>query len=195
MMRLLVSGLVAGLVVLSGVATACAQQQQPAAAEPGLLPGMAPATGYRLVSPLVDPTRSPGVVLLMELEGQFGEDVKQHGGKAFARWFAEDAVTLANGKPAVMGRGAIAAGANWDPTVYTLSWQPQGAQMSASNEMGFTWGHYTGSSRDAQGNPVETSGRYITIWRKVADGSWKVAMDASSDDAPESGTCCALPKP
>ena len=117
------------------------------------------------------------------------------GGKAFAQWFAEDAVTLQNVKPAVQGRGAIAANASWDPKDYSLIWTPQGAQMSASNDMGFTWGHYKGASKDVQGNPIVTSGRYITIWKKQADGAWKVAMEASSDDAPDSGSCCALPKP
>ena len=162
---------------------------------PGVVPGTVPASGYQLISPVTQPTYSPGVIQLMELEGRFGEDVAKIGGKAFATWFAEDAVTLANGKPAVLGRGAVAAQANWDPKDYSLTWAPQGAQMSASNDMGFTWGHYTGRSRDAHGSAIVTNGRYITIWKKIADGSWKVAMDASSEDAPDSGTCCALPKP
>jgi ketosteroid isomerase-like protein len=160
---------------------------------PGIVPGM--PSGYRIISPLAQPTFPPGVVQLMELEAKFAEEVAKGGGKAFASWFADDAVTLANGKPAVLGRGAIAAQANWSPTAYSLSWTVQGAQMSASNDMGFTWGHYTGRSKDADGNPLVTSGRYITVWKKLADGTWKVALDASSDDATDSGSCCTLLKP
>lgn len=171
------------------VAAAAAQQA------PGTIPGTIPTNGYRLISPVVQPTFTPGVIQLMELEAKFGEDTAKGGGKAFATWFADDAVTLANGKPAVLGRGAIAAQANWDPAVYTLTWTPQGAQMSASNDMGFTWGHYIGRSKDAHGQPVETSGRYITIWKKLPGGVWKVALDASSDDSADPGTCCTLPKP
>ena len=77
--------------------------------------------------------------------------MKEGGGKAFATWFAEDAVTLNNGKPAVLGRGAIAAQANWDPTQYQLTWLLQGARMGPSNDMGFTWGHYEGRSIDHNG--------------------------------------------
>jgi ketosteroid isomerase-like protein len=162
---------------------------------PGTVPGTVPASGYHLISPVVQPTIPPGVVELIELEGKFADDVAKGGGKAFGTWFAPDAVALSNGKPAVLGRGAIAAQANWDPKEYSLTWTAQGAQMGPSNDMGFTWGRYVGKSTDANGKPIVTSGRYITIWRKLPDGTWKVAMDASADDAADPGTCCALPKP
>jgi len=61
--------------------------------------------------------------------------------------------------------------------------------------MGFTWGHYTSSFKGADGKPIVNSGRYITVWKKVRDGSWKVALDASADDVPNAGDCCTLPKP
>jgi ketosteroid isomerase-like protein len=162
---------------------------------PGAIPGATSGAGYRLISPIAQPTLTTGQIQLLELEGRFQDDVAKGGGKAFASWFAEDAVTLANGKPAVLGRGAIAAAANWNPQDYSLTWNPEGAQMGPANDMGFTWGRYFGKSKDANGNPIVTTGRYITIWKKQPDGAWKVAMDASSDAPAEPGSCCALPKP
>jgi ketosteroid isomerase-like protein len=146
-------------------------------------------------SPLSQPTLSPGVLLLMELEGRFAQSVATGGGKAFATWFADDAVTLNNGRPAVLGRASIAAQANWDPKDYQLTWTPLGAQMGPSNDMGFTWGHYEGRSTDKNGQPVITSGRYFTVWKKLPDGAWKVAMDASANEPPAAAECCTLPKP
>jgi ketosteroid isomerase-like protein len=146
-------------------------------------------------SPVNQPTLTPGVLLLLELEGRFSKAVAAEGGKAFAAWFAEDAVTLNNGRPAVLGRAAIAAQAQWDPKTYQLTWVPQGAQMGPSNDMGFTWGHYEGRSKDKNGEPVVITGRYFTVWKKVPDGSWKVALDASANEPPNAGECCALPKP
>ncbi len=148
-----------------------------------------------VTSPLTQPTLSPGVLLLMELEGRFAQAVATGGGKAFASWFADDAVTLNNGRPAVLGRANIAAQADWDPKTYQLTWTPQGAQMGPSNDMGFTWGHYEGHSKDQNGNPVVISGRYMTVWKKMPDNTWKVAMDASSTEPPAAGECCVLPKP
>jgi len=132
---------------------------------------------------------------LLELEGRFAQAVATGGGKAFANWFTEDAVTLNNGKPAVLGVAAIAAQAQWDPKTYQLTWVPQGAQMGPSNDMGFTWGHYEGHSRDKNGEPLTVSGRYFTVWKKLPNGTWKVAMDASADEPPATGECCTLPKP
>jgi ketosteroid isomerase-like protein len=131
----------------------------------------------------------------MELEGRFAQAVAAGGGKAFATWFADDAVALNNGRPAVLGRANIAAQAQWDPKDYQLTWIPQGAQMGPSNDMGFTWGHYEGHSKDKNNQPVVISGRYFTVWKKLPDGTWKVALDASADEPPATGECCTLPKP
>jgi ketosteroid isomerase-like protein len=144
---------------------------------------------------LAQPALTPSALFLLDLERRFAADVAAGGGKAFAAWFAEDAVSLSNGKPAILGRGAIANAANWDPKIYQLTWTPTAAQMGPSNDMGFTWGHYEGRSRDAHGEPILVTGRYLTVWRKLPDGSWKVALDASAAEPPVTGDCCALPKP
>jgi len=146
-------------------------------------------------NPLAQPSASPGLLLLYDLERRFAQDVAKGGGKAFAAWFADDAVTLNNGKPAVLGRGNIAAQTTWDPKTYQLTWTPEGGQMLPSNDSGFTWGHYEGHATDRNGQPIVTSGRYITLWKKTPGGSWKVALDASADEPPAAGSCCTLPKP
>jgi ketosteroid isomerase-like protein len=154
-----------------------------------------PQKPFVLISPLTQPTLTPGMIQLMELENRFAASVAKGGGKAFATWFADDAVILNNGKPAILGRGAIAAQAQWGPAVDQLTLTPQAAQMGPSNDMGFTWGHYEGHSKDHNGQPIVTQGRYMTVWKKLPDGTWKVALDASAEDVPGAGECCSLAKP
>jgi ketosteroid isomerase-like protein len=188
---------IAALLLAAGAAAPVFAQVGPA------LPGAAQshpvdplaATPALSGSLLTQPALSPGALFLMDLERQFAADVAKGGGKAFASWFADDAVALSNGRPAKLGRGAVADGANWDPGTYQLTWTPTAAQMGPSNDMGFTWGHYEGRSRDAHGQPVVVSGRYITVWKKQPDGKWRVALDASADEPPATGDCCTLPKP
>jgi ketosteroid isomerase-like protein len=144
---------------------------------------------------LDQPTLTPGALFLINLERRFAAEVATGGGKAFAAWFADDAVSLSNGRAPVVGRTAIAANATWDPKAYQLTWTPTAAQMGPSNDMGFTWGHYEGRSRDAHGEPILVTGRYMTVWRKLPDGTWKVALDASATEPPAAADCCALPKP
>lgn len=148
-----------------------------------------PTSGQN-VNPLTDPTATPGIQLLYQLEAKFAADTKKGGGPAFVAWFAPDAVTLANGKPPVEGHDAIAASATWTPDNYQLTWTPEGARMAAGGDMGFTWGHYEGVSKDKEGNEVKTSGRYMTVWKKQTDGTWKVEVDASNDGPP--ADCCSL---
>lgn len=131
--------------------------------------------------------------MLFDLEARFAKDVLERGGTAFADWFAEDGVTLGNGRPPVVGRVAIAKSATWSPHDYQLTWTPTDAQMGPSGDVGYTWGHFEGRSKDAAGNAVTTTGRYITIWRKQADGNWKVVLDAGSNEPVGAGECCKLP--
>lgn len=144
-------------------------------------------------NPLTDPTAKPGKVLLYDLEARFARDTLERGGAGFASWFAADGVALGNGKAPVIGQVAIATSANWSPKDYQLTWSPTDAQMGPSGDMGYTWGHFEGRSKDSSGNPVLTSGRYMTIWRKEPDGSWKVVLDAGANEPAAAGDCCKLP--
>jgi ketosteroid isomerase-like protein len=151
------------------------------------------ATAQEKPNPLTDAMMSPGKVLLYELEARFAKDVLARGGAGFAAWFAEDGVALGNEKAPLIGKVAILKSANWDPKVYQLTWTPTDAMMGPSGDMGYTWGHFEGHSKDANGNPVTIKGRYMTIWRKEANGQWKVVLDAGANEPLEAGDCCKLP--
>ena len=144
-------------------------------------------------NPLADTTMKPGKVLLFDLEAKFAKATAEGGGKAFSAWFAEDGVSMGNGQAPVHGREAIARQATWLAKDYQLSWTPTDAVMSPLGDMGYAWGHYDGRSHDPDGNAKVTSGRYLTIWRKEPDGTWKVLLDASSDEPAGAGDCCKLP--
>jgi ketosteroid isomerase-like protein len=172
-----------------------------AGAMAGLTAGSLPARAQMLEptpqsnvpNPLTDTTVNPGKMLLYDLEARFAKDVAERGGAAFADWFAGDGVALGNGAAPLIGKVAVAKGANWSPKDYQLSWTPTDALMGPSGDMGYTWGHYEGRSKDANGNPVLTSGRYITMWRREPDGKWKVVLDAGANEPAASGDCCKLP--
>lgn len=150
------------------------------------------ANGPAKTGPAATAQTDPGKALLFDLEARFAQDVLKRGGVAFAEWFAEDGVTLGNGAAPTVGRVAIAKNSSWKPDVYQLSWTPTDAKMGPSGDMGFTWGHFEGHSRDANGNPVTVTGRYMTIWRKQTDGSWKVMLDAGANEPKDESDCCRL---
>ena len=168
-MRVSLAGVLPILVMMGAAASLYGQLPEPGAAA-------------NVANPLTDPTVKPGKMILFDLEARFAKDVLQRGGAAFGEWFAEDGIELSNGQAPVVGRVAILKADNWSPKEYQLSWTPTDAMMGPSGDMGYTWGHYEGHSKDANGNPVTTSGRYLTIWRKQANGSWKVVLDSGSNE-------------
>jgi ketosteroid isomerase-like protein len=160
------------------------QTDAPAKGKSALPQGITPS---HTLTPMDFPDLSPELKELIKLEEEFEKAVAKGGGPAFASWFADDAVTLDNGEPAVLGHRAIAEHATWDPKDYQLSWYIMGAQMGPSGDTAFTWGHYDANGTDRAGKPFTFSGRYTTFWKKVG-GKWKVALDASSPNAPPACT-------
>lgn len=154
---------------------------------------LSPGDSAAVANPLADTTVRPGKALLYELEAQFAKATAAEGGKAFAAWFADDAVTLSEGQAPIHGRDAIAKSATWLPQDYQLTWTPTDAVMSPSGDMGYTWGHYEGHSKGRDGNPIVTTGRYFTVWRKEPNGAWKVVLDAGNAEPAGAGDCCKLP--
>ena len=43
--------------------------------------------------------------------------------------------------------------------------------------MGYTWGEYTLMFKAETGDTVKNYGKYLDIWKKMDDGSWKVSLD------------------
>jgi len=64
---------------------------------------------------------------------------------------------------------------------HQLTWTPAKVDVSADGTLGYTWGKYESSSVDAAGKKAVTSGIYLTIWKRQADGSWKFVYDGSPE--------------
>lgn len=56
-----------------------------------------------------------------------------------------------------------------------LAWYPVLADAAQSGELGYTTGPWT----QFQNDRPQTSGEYVTVWRKQPDGQWKFAVDMS----------------
>lgn len=71
------------------------------------------------------------------------------------------------------------------PDNSTLTWEPSFADVSASGELGYTWGRYTLTipSGKIGENPRIRMGYYVTVWKREG-GFWKVALDGVSPDGP-----------
>jgi ketosteroid isomerase-like protein len=125
-----------------------------------------------------------GTALLLKLEAAFAQAVAEHGRAAFVTYFAEDGVELEDGG-GITSREAIGKQPPW-PEGTSLTWTPVKADMAASGDLGYTYGNYVFKSKNKEGK-VETSyGKYMSVWKKQNDGSWKVVVDiGNSSPAPQ----------
>jgi ketosteroid isomerase-like protein len=69
---------------------------------------------------------------------------------------------------------------------FKLVWQPEKVGVARSGDLGYTSGTYVWTFTNASGKPVSDRGKYLTVWRKQADGSWKVLFDMFNTDLPPS---------
>ena len=170
---------------ISSVGAPAATDTQSAPLDPlsGSPSGMKTNTGDSNL--IATPTLTPGTAFLFGLEKKFAAAVAKSGGAGFASFFDKDGVTLGNRTAAAIGQAAIAKQAQWLPQEYQLTWTPEGGELAPAGDMGFTWGHYEGHAK----NSAVTRGRYMTVWKKEPDGTWKVVLDSSNDDAPDAAKC------
>ena len=115
---------------------------------------------------------------LRQLEGEFMKAAAEKGSEGYMSYYAEDAVEVPNGEDAIQGKANIAKTMGFlDDKKNSLVWTPVGADISASGDLGYTWGTYEFRSKDKDGKPIVDHGKYTSIWKKQGDGSWKVVLD------------------
>jgi ketosteroid isomerase-like protein len=115
---------------------------------------------------------------LRQLEAEFMKATAERGSQGYLSYYAEDAVEVPNNAGLIQGKANIAKTMEFlDDKNNHLTWTPVGADISASGDMGYTYGTYEFASSDRNGKPVVDHGKYTTIWKKQKDGSWKVVLD------------------
>ena len=139
-----------------------------------------------LVATLVFPISHPAVSAsplataetLKQLEREFMQVAAEKGSQGYMSYYADDAVEVANGGPLIIGKVEIAKGMSFlDNKDNRLEWSPVGADLSASGDLGYTYGNYEFHTKDKDGKPHIEYGKYTSIWKLQKDGAWKVVLD------------------
>ncbi len=69
---------------------------------------------------------------------------------------------------------------------WSITWEASHIEVSSAGHLGYGFGPYEFSMKDADGNSVEDRGKWLDVFRKEADGSWKAsAVSFNSDQAAE----------
>lgn len=128
--------------------------------------------------PPVSASPKATVETLKQLEGEFMKKALEKGSQGYMSYYADDAVEVPNGGPLIPGKAKIAEGMGFlDDKNNQLLWTPIGGDVSASGDLGYTYGNYEFHSKDKDGKAHVEYGKYTSIWKLQKDGKWKVVLD------------------
>jgi len=123
---------------------------------------------------------------LLQADADWATAVATKDPDAFASFFAPDAILMAPNLPVVNGMEGIRqwATANMSLPGFAVTWEATSAEVAASGDIGYTLGRFTFQMTLPDGTPLTDTGKYATIWKRQADGMWKVAVDIFNSEIP-----------
>ena len=126
-------------------------------------------------------------IALRRADSLFAVETGARGADGWAEFFVASGVMIPqHGR--VDGREAIRAfmAATVAPDEPQLQWRPTDVQVGAGGDVGYTLGRWQSVGTTTGGaDTVLNEGHYVTIWRKTADGDWRVAVDIGNTDETE----------
>lgn len=119
---------------------------------------------------------------LLEADRQWAQSTNDLA--LFMSFWEPDATAYPPGMPALTGVDAIRKtfGEMASSPGFALSWSPARADVAGFGDIGYTTGTY-----EMAMNGVKDTGKYVTVWKKQPEGTWKVAEDIFNSNLPPQG--------
>jgi uncharacterized protein (TIGR02246 family) len=131
-------------------------------------------------------TRAADVQAVKDVEASWVKDANSKDADKWAGYFAEDGSALYPGVATINGKAAIkAAMAPYfsDPN-FALTFQSTRTVASKGGDMVYSQGTYSMTMTDPKTKkPITDKGKFVTVYAKQADGSWKVVADTFNSDS------------
>lgn len=120
---------------------------------------------------------------LLDADRAFAAVTARERLEGWVSYFAPDGAMIEPGGP-VTGPDAIRRlmAPAFADTSFALAWEPAQAEVAASGDLGYTVGRYESRRRGEDGQVRVATGTYLTVWRRQADGAWRVTLDIGSPD-------------
>ena len=101
-------------------------------------------------------------------------------------YYAEGAIVMPPNAPGATTKEAIRSA--WKEMLTTpgaaISWKATKVEVAKSGDLAYVSGTYEETMTDASGKRAQDRGKYVEIFKKQADGTWKVIVDIWNSDLP-----------
>ena len=131
-------------------------------------------------------TRAADEAVLRRAETDWVAAAQTHRAADWVAFYAPDAAVLPPGEPAAVTGPAISASiaAFLALPELRVTWAPNRVEIARAGDLGYSWGSYQLSYKDAKAKPMRDTGKYVEIWRRQPDGGWKCILDSWNSDQP-----------
>ena len=141
-------------------------------------------------APAPEPKRdvAADITAIKALGEQFTVAYNSMDAAAMAATYADDAILMDQGQAPVEGKQAIQAWyegmfkATVGKIVITVAFTPLETQVAG--DWAYQRGNYTSTMTPKSGKPMEISFKFLTIYKRQPDGSWKIYRDMSNTNTP-----------
>lgn len=131
-------------------------------------------------------TRAADEATLRKLDDDWSKAAAAKDVEKTASFYSDDALVMPPNSPVLKGKDA--AREMWKSMFavpgFGGGWRATTVAVAKSGDLGYTTGPYEITETDANGKPMTDKGKYLAVWKKQADGSWKCVADMFNTDLP-----------
>ena len=120
---------------------------------------------------------------IRELDVKWAQAASAKNLEETVSYYDDDASLLPPNTTIQTGKAAVHAA--WQGllgSVDAIAWQPNKIEVSRSSDLAYVIGVYQMRSKNAQGTSMDDHGKYVEVWKKQSNGSWKVVADIFNSD-------------
>jgi uncharacterized protein (TIGR02246 family) len=142
--------------------------------------------GCQQPAPQAPDTRATDEATIRTAEADMAKAVAALDPVKAASFYTDDVVGMSADSPVIEGRENMQKYfETWMKDKPEVSWTPVKVEVARSGDLAYSWGKGKVSMKDKKGKVTETTDKYVSVWKKQADGSWKIAIDTMISDPPE----------
>ena len=131
-------------------------------------------------------TTSADETALRKLDDEWSKAAGSRDVDKTISYYSDDAVVMPPNIPTLTGKEPIRT--LWKSMLgspdFSGGWKATKVEVARSGDLAYVSGTYEFNEKDDGGKPITDKGKYLEVWKKQADGSWKYVADMFSSDLP-----------
>ncbi|MBK5291989.1 MAG: SgcJ/EcaC family oxidoreductase [Acidobacteriia bacterium] len=135
--------------------------------------------------PVPDP-RAVDESAIQELEAAWTKTAEAKDAAGFVSYYSDDASVLAPNAPVATGAEPIRSTISqlFALPGFSLTFKSNKVEVARGGDLAYSHGAYSMTMNDPKGSLLTDKGKFLTVFRKNAEGKWKVVADMFNTDLP-----------